>query len=89
MRIKWHGTTPRKSIDPLAMHIGKQLFRCRQKHQLTMRDVAGKCGLSTTFICQIENGLSVPSARTLWQLSQFFGVPLGYWLRGYKETTNE
>lgn len=84
MRIKWHGQKATQRKDSvLAVHIGKQLFKLRQRHQKTMRDVAESTGLSATFICQIENAQSIPGAETLWILSQAFGVPVGYWFRGY------
>lgn len=84
-RISWHGGKAKnKATDPLAIHIGGQLLKQRQRHQVTMRALAAATGISNTFICQIENGQSVPTARTLWKLSQCFGVPIGYWFQGYK-----
>jgi len=42
-------------------------------------------GLSNTIICQIENGMSNPTAATIWKLSQFFGVSPAWWFEGYAD----
>ena len=84
MRIKWHGRkADQRAGSVLAKHIGQQLFKCRQKHQMTMRQTGEAAGLSNPFVCQIENGQSIPTAETLWKLSQAFDVPVGFWFRGY------
>ena len=83
-RITWHGSKASQRADSvLATHIGKQLLKMRQKHQMTMRKLSETSGLSNPFICQIENGQSIPTAKTLWKLSEAFEVPVGYWFRGY------
>ena len=89
-RVKWHGAKANGRIcSPLAKHIGSQLLLLRQKHQMAMDQVAAGSKLSKTFICQIENGQSCPSAETLWRLSQFFVVPIGYFFRGYPVSIEE
>lgn len=83
-RIDWHGAKSRqRAKSVLAKHIGQQLLKARQRHQMTMRQVADAAGLSNPFVCQIENGQSIPTAETLWKLSRAFGCPVGYWFRGY------
>lgn len=83
-RINWHGAKARqREHNVLAKHIGGQLLKVRQKRQLTMRAMADLAGLSATFVCQLENGQSIPTAETLWKLSQAAKVPIGYWFRGY------
>jgi len=86
MRISWHGGNPRKQTrSPLTVHVGRQLWKLRQRDQLTMRDVAEKTGLTNAFICQIENGQSAPTIETLWKLAQCFGVGVQWFVKGYKE----
>ena len=83
-RIAWYGQkTTQRSSCKLAANIGGQLLKARQHQQLTMRQVADSTGLSSSFICEIENSQSIPTAMTLWKLSQSLGVPIGYWFRGY------
>lgn len=68
----------------LAVHIGQQLLKLRQKCQVTMRDVADGTGLSNAFVCQIENGQSMPTAATLWKLHRFFECPVNLFFDGYE-----
>lgn len=88
-RIAWHGKQPRaiKSGDgyALAAHIGQRLLGLRQDRQVSMRCVADGTGLSNAFICQIENGQSVPTAMTLWRLAKFFDVEVGHFFEGYSD----
>lgn len=87
-RITWHGKKPRVveagSGAALAVHIGQQLLALRQEHQASMRGVADGTGMSNAFICQVENGQSVPSAYTLWRLAKFFDVEVGWFFQGYE-----
>lgn len=54
-------------------------FRIRQKRKelkLTLADVAGGCGLSTSFLSQIERDLASPSVATLYSLARIFQTPI-------------
>lgn len=83
-RIDWHGSKAKQREGSLlARHIGNQLLKARQRRQVTMRQVADSAGLSNAFVCQIENGQSIPTAETLWKLSTALKYPVGYWFRGY------
>lgn len=85
MRIKWKGRKAnQRKGSKLAVHIGNQLHKHREKHQLSMRDVAKRCGLSNPFVCQIENAQSIPTAETLWKLSNGLRVAVSYWFRGFE-----
>ena len=78
MRISWHGAEAKpEPRSPLAVHIG------RQKKQLPLRALAEKSGISTTFLCELENGKRQPSAETLVKLSAATGKPFGYWVQGF------
>jgi len=72
-----------KTGSKLSQHIGDQLLKARRKRDVTMRQVADGAGLSPTFVCDLENGRMSPGAETLWRLSQYFEVPIGYWFKGY------
>lgn len=49
-----------------------------------MRDVATGVGMSVAFICQIENGQSVPSILTACKLAKFFSVDVGFFVEGFE-----
>lgn len=84
MRISWHGAEAKpEPRSPLAVHIGRQIHRVRQKKQLPLRALAEKSGISTTFLCELENGKRQPSAETLVKLSAATGKPFGYWVQGF------
>jgi len=68
--------------DKVCSHIGQQLHRLRRERRVSMRAVADGTGLSTAFVCQIENGRSMPSAYTLWRLTDFFGVTFDHFTKG-------
>lgn len=67
----------------LTVHIGNQLLKLRQDRQKTMSDVSVSSGLSKSFVCDIENGHRMPSAKTLWLLSNALNVDVGHWFEGY------
>jgi len=73
----------RQIKNELTKHIGEVLLHLRQKKNSSMRDVSNGSGLSTAFICQIENGESSPSADTLVKLSAFFSVSVGYFFKDF------
>lgn len=70
---------------PLAQHIGRVLLDLRQRDQVTMRQVADGAGISATFVCDLENGHSSPSADTLWMLAKYFDVPVSRFFKGYAD----
>lgn len=85
MRIQWHGGPTRKpSRGSMAVHVGRQLAALRERDQLTMHAVHERTGLSNAFICQVENGQSLPTVETLWKLAACFGVDLNYFVDGYQ-----
>jgi len=53
----------KRTRSPLAVHIGQQFFKKRDAEKLTMREVAEAAGFSSAFICQLENGQSMPPPR--------------------------
>jgi transcriptional regulator with XRE-family HTH domain len=86
-RIHKHGS--RAVGSPLSVHIGSVLLSLRQKHQVTMRQVADGAGLSNAFVCQVENGQSSPTIDTLWKLATFFQCKPGVFFDGYSDSDNE
>lgn len=69
----------------LATHIGSRLLALRQAEGVTMRELGQKTGLSSAFVCQIENGQSMPTAETLWLLARAFDVPAAYFFECFTD----
>jgi transcriptional regulator with XRE-family HTH domain len=56
--------------------IGSRLRRMRREQGLSIRFLAGKCGLSANTLSLIENERTSPSVHTLQLLANGLGVPL-------------
>ncbi|MGH1563361.1 helix-turn-helix domain-containing protein [Mumia sp. DW29H23] len=61
----------------LARRIGSVLRRHREKAGLSMRELAGRAGISQPFLSQVERGQSMPSMVTAYRLAEALGVPPG------------
>jgi len=56
--------------------IGEKLYKLRQRHNLTTRELAEKLQTSHTQILRIEKGTRQPSGDLILRMTQFFGVSL-------------
>lgn len=56
--------------------VGGLIQKQRKSKGLRQEDVAGKTGLSRTYICDIENGRYSPSLETLMRLASALEVPV-------------
>ena len=84
-RITWRGGTAKKETKgPLAVHVGQQLLKLRAKHQLSLKALSEASSISCAFLCDVENGRSMPSIETVWKLATYFEVPIGYFVRGFE-----
>jgi len=54
--------------------LGERLRRLRTNGQIRVRDVAGQCGVSPSFIYQLEQGKVEPSHSTLKSLARALGT---------------
>ena len=57
--------------------IGKRIRALRQERHLTLKELANQCGLSASFLSQVERGLSSASIASLHTIAKIMGVPLG------------
>ena len=55
--------------------LGLGLRTVRRQHQMTLVQVSRVCGLSVSFLSDIENGRSMPSLRSLQALAVCYGEP--------------
>ena len=53
--------------------VGPQLKALRTRHELSLRDLAARTGLSATMLSQVERGVTEPSLSTLRRLAGVFG----------------
>jgi transcriptional regulator with XRE-family HTH domain len=53
--------------------IGPQLKALRTRHELSLRELAARSGLSATLLSQVERGVTEPSLSTLRRLAGVFG----------------
>jgi transcriptional regulator with XRE-family HTH domain len=60
---------PAKKPDPY-VSLGEFLRRQRELSQLSIRQLAGICGISNPYLSQIERGLRMPSSVILQSLSK-------------------
>lgn len=65
--------------------VGGNLKRLRKQHRLSLDDLASRSGVSRAMLGQIEQGKSMPSIKTLWQVSQALGVSVSWFLEATHE----
>ncbi|WP_202411747.1 helix-turn-helix domain-containing protein [Paracandidimonas lactea] len=58
--------------------IGQKLRQRRKVKRMSLKDVAGKAGLSIGLLSQIERGVSTPSLRSLNQVCQALAMPVSW-----------
>jgi len=61
----------------LAARTGAAIRAVREKSGLSMREVAGRAGISQPFLSQIERGQSMPSMITVYRLAETLAVTPG------------
>lgn len=69
-------------FEPFLRALGGRVRERREGLNLTLDDLAGRCGLSKAGIWQIEQGNSVPGAGTLWRLSRALKVTIDWIVKG-------
>jgi transcriptional regulator with XRE-family HTH domain len=56
--------------------LGQHLRGLRKMHELSLEQLAERCGLSVGALSQIERGITSPTMRSLRRLSEVFNVPM-------------
>ena len=73
------GTPPAQGQDSaIPMALGPQLRAARKLAGLTLRELAGRLGVSPSLLSQIENGKSQPSVATLYALARSLGISIDH-----------
>jgi transcriptional regulator with XRE-family HTH domain len=65
------------AVDRERSHIGARLRERREQAGLSLRDLAGRIGVSASLISQIERDKVNPSVSTLWALVRELGFTMG------------
>jgi transcriptional regulator with XRE-family HTH domain len=60
----------------IAMNLGKSIKLCRTNRGLSQGELAGRIGLSVSYISLIEQGKRDPAISTVEEISDALGVPL-------------
>lgn len=71
---KTTGAVPPTKIADL--WLGQHLRGLRKMHDLSLEQLAERCGLSVGALSQIERGITSPTMRSLRRLSEVFNVPM-------------
>lgn len=69
--------------DALERYLGNTIREIRQKHRLTIADVAEKVGISRGMLSKIENAQTATSLETIAKLASALGVSLATLFRNY------
>ena len=56
--------------------VGSSIRKRRKELGLTLKDLAGKTGLSTAYISQVERSQAMPSLMSLYQLAEVLNVSM-------------
>lgn len=56
------------------VNLGDKIVLLRQKHNLSLSDLAEKVGISSSYLCQIENGRVLPALSTLKNIAEALGI---------------
>jgi DNA-binding NtrC family response regulator len=70
--------------DRLNMEIGRRMRQMRQDRMLTLKQLAGRTGLSVSLISQIELAKSAASISTLYKIVTALGVTFSTFFEGVK-----
>jgi len=58
-------------------HIGSEIRRLRRQRGLTLKELADKVGLSTSYLSEVERELKRPSIEVLEKLTNILRIPVG------------
>ncbi|MEM8838305.1 MAG: XRE family transcriptional regulator [Pseudomonadota bacterium] len=69
----------------LEIAIGREIRGHRNRHDITVAELARQTGISTGMLSKIENGMISPSLSTLQALANALSVPITSFFRGFEE----
>lgn len=60
--------------------VGRNLRRLRRQQGFSLEQLAAHSGVSRAMLGQVEQGKSIPSIKTLWQVAKALGVSVSWFL---------
>lgn len=60
--------------------VGSNLRRLRKQQRFSLEQLAAHSGVSRAMLGQVEQGKSIPSIKTLWQVARALGVSVSWFL---------
>lgn len=60
--------------------VGRNLRRLRRQQGFSLEQLAAHSGVSRAMLGQVEQGKSIPSIKTLWQVARALGVSVSWFL---------
>lgn len=70
-------------------HIGQKLRELRNRHKLSLQQLAGKFGIAYQQLQKYETGANRISARALYVMACYFKVPVSYFYEGLPPSADE
>jgi transcriptional regulator with XRE-family HTH domain len=77
---------PAVNDEAVSSLVGRNLKHLRRHHRFSLEELSSLCGVSRAMLGQIEQGKSIPSIKTLWQVAQALGVSVSWFLEASHET---
>lgn len=65
--------------------LGDKIRRLRRERGMSLKDVAGKTGLTSSFLSQVERDLADPSITSLRKIAEALGIPIFYFLLNHDD----
>jgi transcriptional regulator with XRE-family HTH domain len=75
--------TEQTAVNSLERYIGNTIRELRQKHGLTIAEIADQTGISRGMLSKIENAQTATSLETLTKLANALGISLSAFFRNY------
>jgi len=73
---------PRKTPNPIDIHVGSRVRMRRMLVNMSQEKLGDQLGLTFQQVQKYEKGANRIGASRLYQISQFLGVPVGYFYDG-------
>ena len=64
-------------LNDRVMNIGETIKTLRKKSGLKQKELAKRCGISCSALCNIEKDYAFPSRETFEQIGKALGIPTG------------
>lgn len=77
---------PAVSDNAVSSLVGRNLKRLRKQHRWSLEELSLHSGVSRAMLGQMEQGKSIPSIKTLWQVAQALGVSVSWFLQTHQDT---